>query len=684
MLICRHVFAEGNRMRSKALCMVVMVVTSFAMQASPAPSVTLSDLLKQMADLEALSLKPLPGEQCKQASSYDRASRIVDGKKVDWFANGDVGQYIRIEERNGRREMVMADIPGPGAIVRIWSANPKGILRIYIDGAEKPVIEREFAKMFDSSLGYPFVPPLAGVRSSGANIYFPIPFAMRALVTVEGGEGMYYHVNYRLYPPGTRVESFSWEAVEHTRPLGEQVAKHLAKPYETWRSPSGSQTRSIRWSIAPGGSRVLNLQGPARIVAIEMKPQAKDLQKALRAAVLEITWDDAALPSVWSPLGDFFGTGPGLNPYQALPCGVLENGTMYSHWVMPFARRAVLRIRNEGDELVNLTGKVVVQPVRWSNQYLYFHAQWHTQYPIRTRPMRDWTMAEAWGTGRFVGVALGVANPVKVWWGEGDEKFYVDGEEFPSTFGTGTEDFFGYAWGNPTPFTHAYHNQPRADGPGSYGHVSNNRFFIIDNVPFQKSFRADIEVWHWAEVEVSYSAIGYWYTDRQQGAGTFPTLRERLPVQLPELKVYREPEAIEGEAMKILQRTGGNVTTQDMQGFGEAWSGGAQLWWTSAKPGNVLELGFNVEKAGTYELIIAMTKAVDYGQFRLSVNGVPVGEVIDLFNNGVVHSGKISLGKVQLKQGQNVLRVEVVGTNPASTGDRYMFGLDFIKIVPVQ
>jgi len=668
-------------MRSgRVLCLLVAGMVLSTAPVLSAPSVTLSDLLQQMIDLTALSTKPLQGEQCQQASSYDRASRMVDGKKVDWFANGDAGHYIRIEERNGRREMVMADIPGPGAIVRIWSANPKGILRIYIDGAENPVIEREFAKLFDGSLGYPFVPPLAGIRSSGANIYFPIPFARRALVTVEGGEGMYYHVNYRLYPPGTFMESFSWEAVERTRPLGERVAERLAKPYETWRPPSGSRAYAIRWSIPAGGSRTLELQGPARVVAIEMKPQAQDLQKALRAAVLEISWDDATLPSVWSPLGDFFGTGPGLNPYQALPCGILPNGTMYSHWVMPFARRAVLRVRNDGDEPLNLSGRVVVQPTRWSGQQTYFHAQWHTQYPIRSRPMRDWTMAEAEGSGRFVGVAMSIANPVKAWWGEGDEKFYVDGEDFPSTFGTGTEDFFGYAWCNPTPFTHAYHNQPRADGPVNFGHVSNNRFLIIDNVPFQQRFRADIEVWHWAETEVGYSAIGYWYTDRQQGARSFPTLRERLPVQLPELKVYREPDAIEGEKMSVLRHTGGNVTIQDMQGFGEAWSDAKHLWWTGAKPGDVLELGFDASKAGTYELMVAMTKAVDYGQFRLSVNGTPVGEVIDLFHNGVIHTGKISLGKVQLKQGQNVLRVEVVGTNPASTGDRYMFGLDFIKI----
>lgn len=667
----------------RALCLVVSIVVWGVVQALSAPSVTLSDLLRQMVDLEALSVRAPSGERCLQTSSYDRASRIVDGRKVDWFANGDAGQYIRIEERNGRREMVMADIQGPGAIVHIWSANPKGVLRVYIDGSTSPVIEREFPKLFDGSLGYPFVPPLAGVRSSGANLYFPIPFARRILVTVEGGEGMYYTINTRLYPRDTSVESFSWQAVERTRSLGEQVARRLEKPYETWRASARARTVPVRWNIPPGGSRVLNLQGPARIVAIEMKAEAKDLQKMLRAAVLEIAWDDARMPSVWTPLGDFFGTGPGFNRYQALPCGMLENGVMYSHWVMPFARRAAVSIRNEGDEPLSLVGKVVMEPVRWNDRMLYFHAQWHTEHPIRTRPMRDWTMAEAVGRGRFVGVAISVANPVRVWWGEGDEKFYVDGEAFPSWFGTGSEDFFGYAWCNPMPFVHAYHNQPRADGPGNFGHVSNNRFLIIDNVPFEKSFRGDIEIWHWAETQVGYGAIGYWYTSPQQPARSFPTLSERLPMNLPDLVVYREPDAIEGEDMSVVRRTGGNLTVQDMLGFGEAWSAAKHLWWTGAQPGNMLELGFSVEKAGTYELILAMTKAVDYGQFRLSVNNTPIGGVVDLFNNGVIHTGKLNFGRVSLRAGRNVLRVEVVGTNPASTGDRYMFGLDFIKVTPV-
>jgi len=72
------------------------------------------------------------------------------------------------------------------------------------------------------------------------------------------------------------------------------------------------------------------------------------------------------------------------------------------------------------------------------------------------------------------------------WWGEGDEKFFVDCEKFPSTFGTGTEDYFGYAWGNGSLFQHPYNTQTICEG--NAGHICVSRWQIPDNVPFQKRF----------------------------------------------------------------------------------------------------------------------------------------------------------------------------------------------------
>ena len=80
------------------------------------------------------------------------------------------------------------------------------------------------------------------------------------------------------------------------------------------------------------------------------------------------------------------------------------------------------------------------------------------------------------------------------WWGEGDEKFFVDGERFPSTIGTGSEDYFGYAWCDPGLFEYAYHCQSMTEG--NRGHQSVLRWHITDNIPFQTSFEACIEKYY--------------------------------------------------------------------------------------------------------------------------------------------------------------------------------------------
>lgn len=95
--------------------------------------------------------------------------------------------------------------------------------------------------------------------------------------------------------------------------------------------------------------------------------------------------------------------------------------------------------------------------------------------------------------------------------GEGDEKIYVDGEGFPSLFGTGTEDYYGYAWSGTTPFSRAFHALTRAEGPGFAGRSAINRFHVLDALPFARDFRFDLELWHWESVEVSWDAMAYYY-----------------------------------------------------------------------------------------------------------------------------------------------------------------------------
>ena len=200
----------------------------------------------------------------------------------------------------------------------------------------------------------------------------------------------------------------------------------------------------------------------------------------------------------------------------------------------------------------------VRNPYKWTDRSMHFHAKWRTA-DMKTRPFHDWTYCDLKGKGVFVGDMLSVMNPVGGWWGEGDEKIFVDGEKFPSWFGTGSEDYYGYAWSDPTPFQHPYHNQTRCDGKGTgatFGHTSVNRFHILDAIPFEKSFRFDMECWHWdPNVTVNYAATSYWYA-RPGATDDFEPVDAKVLQNIPSPPPpFKIEGALEGESLKVLGKS---------------------------------------------------------------------------------------------------------------------------------
>ncbi len=643
-----------------------------------AGTVTFPDLLDEMTNLEALSVLPDPGFTCKQFSSYDRRSTDPSvATDENWFANGDRGQHIQSEERNGATEWVMMDADGPGAIVRIWSANPNdaGIIRIYLDGSETPAVEMPLSDMLGGAV-FPFTTPIAGERSKGWNCHLPIPYATHCKVTCSERD-FYYHVNYRTYEPGTVIPSYSAVLAEKHRKAIEAVVERLAAP----EPPANAKDAILRefWNgaLAPGDTAESVIDDGGAIVRINTRIEAEDVAAALRGCWLEIFFDGETSPSVAAPLGDFYGTAPGLNPYQSLTCGVLPSGEMYANWVMPFMEGARVRVTNHTVTPVTLAMSALLAELPWHKDSMYFNAAWRAEFEIPTIPRQDWNFIEVNGAGRFVGDNLHVTNPSPAWWGEGDEKIYVDNEKFPSHFGTGSEDYFGYAWCSPDLFTHAYHNQPRCDGPGNYGHTDVSRFHVLDVIPFTEAFKFDIEVWHWADVKVNMAATSYWY-EKPGGTDNRPALDPVLlhMAELPSLP--RVEGALEGEDLVVVSKTGGETSVQ--QSVSPDWSNVAQLWWTQAEEDAGLVLGFPVEKAGTYEVRVVLTKARDYGIVTLAVNDGEPGEPVDLYNDGVVVTPAISLGTHELSEGQNTVTVTITGTNPQAEPAR-MFGIDYVKLV---
>ena len=461
----------------------------------------------------------------------------------------------------------------------------------------------------------------------------------------------------------------------------------------------------------------------------------------LRLLTLSINWDGEKQPSVWSPLGDFFGTAPGINEYKSLVmgmtdssplrpeaskgvrCQVSEDGRQktedrekvsgvrcqvsedkkipltpfkkgginpiihksnnpnlfefYSYWYMPFQSNAIITIKNETDKNQKIILIVEHAPLETSFDNLgYFHAKWH--HNLETNPKRplDWLILKTKGRGRFVGFALHIWNPGGGWWGEGDEKFFIDGEKFPSTYGTGSEDYFGYAWCSAHEFSKPFHSQPT--NSNNKGHISNNRWQIGDNIPFQKSFEADMEKYFKNERPTLFFGVAYWYLSKNGIDYLKPLPANKIPITYPIYVPEHVEGAIEFEKNKNIKITGGITSTKNMNYNGPRWSGDEQLFWTGAKPGDYLEVEINSSENIEKNLVGQVARNNDYAIIQFYFNGGKIGKEFDCYRSGLKVSYKTNFGKVKLKKGKNILKIEIIGANPKAK-KLYNLGLDYFK-----
>ncbi len=650
-------------------------------------TITFPSLLDEMVDREASARFPSPAYTCRQASSYDRASVSADDQE-SWMANNDRSFFIRSEQNGGREEWVMMEAAGPGCVVRFWatSGNPTGNVRVYVDGQDEPVINQPVKGLVggDALVG----PPLSEVRARGMNLYLPIPYAKSCKITYDrpnfhvsgnGDDLLYYQINYRTYEAGAKVESFGSQtlaaAQEKLAEVQEALLAPAAKIDGQVLSPASA---TLEPNPSPKSGLRLSIDGSQAIRRLTVRLEAEDMAAATRSTVLRMEFDGEQ--TVWCPIGDFFGSGVGVNPYTGWWRTVEEDGRMTCYWVMPFEKSCEIRIENLGEQAVKVQCQPTLGPWSWDDRSMHFRTNWRQEFPIDTSVKHDWNYLVARGQGVYMGDTLALTNPVQVWWGEGDEKIYVDGETFPSHFGTGTEDYYGYAWCTPAFFQSPFHSQPLAEGPGNQGRVTNTRVRLLDGIPFTTDFRFDMEVWHWRPCEVSYAVATYWYA-LPGASGNHGPAPEMARLLEPEMPVPRKVAgAIEGEALEILEKTGGTTEIQSVDRF--HWSGAEQLWWKDGKPGDRLVLALPVAETGKYTLKADLTKAIDYAIAQFSLDGAPLGEPIDFINNGVINE-VFTLGVVELAAGDHKLTIELTGANEKAV-KRYMIGVDYLLLEPVE
>lgn len=299
------------------------------------------------------------------------------------------------------------------------------------------------------------------------------------------------------------------------------------------------------WKVNPyfvidaGGTREIALiEGPGAVQHIWLTPTGR-----WRSTILRIYWDGQEHPSVECPAGDFFCGG--WNEYSQISslAVTMNPGSAFNcYWTMPFRKSCRITLENRADDPVTIFYQIDYTLTEVPEDAAYFHAQFRRVNPLPYREV--YTILDGVsGKGHYVGtyMAWGVNN--NGWWGEGEIKFFLDGDgEFPTICGTGTEDYFCGSYDFEDPFTHdcyvsfttpysGFHEICTDKLYKSQKRFGMYRWHVTDPIRFERDLRVNIQALGWREgrrylpLQDDIASVAYWY--QTLPAAPFPSLPDR-------------------------------------------------------------------------------------------------------------------------------------------------------------
>jgi hypothetical protein len=678
--------------------------------------ITLETLLNEMTDRERLAKYPDPEYTCKQFSSYNITSTRPG--HYSWFANLDNNYFIRTENNEGRREFVLFDAGGPGSVVRFWATFARydrgGTLRFYFDGEEVPRIEGEAMEILSGGglVGAPLsfsVSEDCDYSRRGHNLYLPVPYANHLKITYEsegipeardgideevkpGEEMFYYQINYRTYKPGTKVESFEKEnLVTYSQAIEETQLRIVRRD----RGLDGLQLETIAFSdtLAPNEKSHVTIKGSQAIRRMKLKLNADNLEQALRSTVLQVAFDGEQ--TIWAPVGDFFGTGYRIVPFHTWYQKVNSDGTMEVYWIMPFRKSCELEVINFGDQVVEITnGEISSSAWKWDKRSMHFGSSWYQNTRINSGlvkkrdgqgDMYDIKYTTLNGKGVYVGDALTLFNCTPAWWGEGDEKIFIDNEDFPSHFGTGTEDYYGYAWCRPETFIHPFISQPHGSGNLGIGYTLDMRYRCLDAIPFRERLQFDMEMWHWGYTIMNHAPVTFWYMRPNGECEIQPDIegvKEEVVLKREQIfpPVMNEQNILEGEDLVITEITGnGSVRIRPVPVPDEPnWTRAAHMWFDAAS-GDAIRFRFISTDPGRTQITASMLSPKGKPGLSFYINDQKV-LVTSIRDNNTQGDQVLDFQPVELLSGDNELRIEIHGSPAVEDA---VLGIDYLKFNPM-
>jgi hypothetical protein len=412
--------------------------------------------------------------------------------------------------------------------------------------------------------------------------------------------------------------------------------------------------------------QIADIKGEGLISRIWVTIDSRD-PDYLRKILIRMYWDDESHPSVEVPIGDFFGS-----PFQYkhhLPKYLgMSSGGFYSYFPMAFKYGARIEIENQSEEEVYAFYYQInyysLDKGSMPDEMPYFHAYWNRD--IRTDYPENYIALEAEGKGFFVGLNFnGQPYDGRLFYLEGDEMIYVDGETAPSIHGTGLEDYFTSGWYfKDGEFSASFHGLTLLDQ--GTGRVTAYRHHIPDAIPFNKSIQVSLEHGHGNKEVIDLSTTSFWY--QSEPHQVFPEILsagQRMPLRRPLPHGIIKPTAIQtsGELREILE---------DRSEFGSDWIDNKQLLVEGMK-GESFSITLDQLDEEAYNVSFFVSEGPGFGKIKVKHGGKEL-----LFFDGkskdLMPLEKIDLGELQPKDGKLVLDIQFMESG--------FFGMDGLLISP--
>lgn len=600
-------------------------------------------------------------------SSYDRTGGNDDGFSGKY-------SFVRKEHDAQGDALVIADLKGPGVITRIATPTPTDeTIEFYFDGETKPRVSCPYRKLFDGSTP-PFLAPLSGYGSGGFYTYLPIPYKVSCKILARAPKVQFYQINYATYPADTALESFAPDSPAYTGTAMQQAQAALAmtgKELAALVAPPGAvlQTTRANVTLVPGTAATLfETDHGGRILGLRLTPASAFAGKE-RSLTLKITWDNAMMPAVLCPVGDFFGYSWGDPAARSLLVGSQE-GVAYTYFPMPFDHSAKVEIVSEDPNAasVEVHAEIVHADVPRRADEGRFYALWRRENP--TTKGKPFSYVQTEGRGQLVGVTLQAQGSVPgiTPFFEGDDQATLDGEL--RIHGTGSEDFFNGGWYDVPGRWEARASYPLSgclDYSRAQARSGGYRLFLTDAYRFASSIKLDME--HAPEkndFDADYVGVSYLYLENPPAVPwTLPPLAARRVVNPTRLVFtpgwYMPIHAFSIEnatlAKKVEHLNGADYRFLSLRPDGENKFGE-----------HMLSLLCAVPASGRYRVSIDAMFGPAQGIAQLFENEHAIGPALDLYAEKRAKCPMTVMGEMNMKEGPNQVFFKLMGKNVKSSG----------------